>query len=57
VEHLKLTITLLHGKHGPHAWEQSGKPEPPVGYSSIPTSSFPSSCICIYIYITHPIII
>ncbi|KAL6269493.1 hypothetical protein ACE6H2_026404 [Prunus campanulata] len=27
-EHLKLTITLLHGKHGPQACEQSGKLDP-----------------------------
>lgn len=28
MEHLKLTMTLLQGEHGPHAWEQSGIVEP-----------------------------
>ncbi|KAE8646651.1 hypothetical protein Csa_005292 [Cucumis sativus] len=42
-EHLKLTITLLHGKHGPHAWEQSGRLDP-VGYNSIPSTSLVFSC-------------
>ncbi|KAG7032905.1 hypothetical protein SDJN02_06955, partial [Cucurbita argyrosperma subsp. argyrosperma] len=42
-EHLKLTITLLHGKHGPHAWEQSGRLDP-VGYNSIPSTSLAFSC-------------
>lgn len=37
MEHAKLTITLLQGKQGPQAWEQSGKLDP-VGYISIPNS-------------------
>lgn len=47
VEHLKLTITLLHGKHGPHACEQSGKLDP-IAYMSITRFCFASFCTTMY---------
>lgn len=53
MEHLKLIITLLHGKHGPHACEQSGMLDP-VGYKSIPSSTFfPSYKIACHMNILH----
>jgi hypothetical protein len=40
-EHLKLTLTRLHGEHAPHACVQSGRLDPVVRTSSSCSSGKP----------------